>query len=105
MIDVANPSSLSDGLARRVGTSSIVERSRSEAVEVVGVDGDVPPRVELVAELDLVVVDLASALLGHLLVPDPCARALLQLVEVDAVVVDGRVGLHGDVDEPERDRT
>ncbi len=59
--------------------------------------------VDLVRLDDLVGRDLASLLLADLLVPDRRAVLLVDEVELEIVLVDRAVHLHGGIDEPESD--
>ena len=81
-----------------------LRRVRAQVVELLRVHDHVVPLRHLEALLDLLLGDRLPGGRRHLLVADPGPRVLLQLVEVDGVVMDGAVGLHGHVDQPEADR-
>ena len=66
-------------------------RLRLQFGELVLVERDVATLADVEPELDVVGVDLLAGPFGHLLVADPRAGALLQLVEVHVVVADGGV--------------
>src|SRR6185436_5215637 len=78
-------------------------RGRDERLEVVGVDQHVAPLGHLVALDDVLVGHLFAGLVGHLAIADAAHRALVELVERDALVAHRVEQLDRDRDQPEAD--
>src|SRR5690606_13472958 len=90
----------------RVEVDEVLQLDRAGAVgldglELLGREHDVGAVVDLVALDDVVVVDLAVRALDDPLVAHPLAGGPLQLVEADALLLDGGEELHRHVHQPE----
>ena len=74
---------------------------RLDRLELFGLDDHVLAATDVVALHDVGVVDLFAGPLVDPLVADPVGRPFLELVEVDGLVLGGRIEAHRDADQAE----